>query len=232
LKIGIEWILTGKGLGATNHFESGGFIRSEPGVLHPDLQYHFLPMAVSYDGTSAAKGHGYQAHIGPMRPTSRGFVKLKSADPREHPRVLFNYMQTEQDRKEMRAGVRLTREIMSQKAFDPFRGAEIAPGRDAQSDAEIDAFVREKAESAYHPSCTCRMGTDDMAVVDGKARVHGVEGLRVVDASIMPDVISGNLNVPTIMMAEKLADAIRGRVPLPPETVPVWVHPNYQTQQR
>jgi choline dehydrogenase len=232
LKIGIEWILTGKGLGATNHFESGGFIRSESGVLHPDLQYHFLPMAVSYDGQSAAKGHGYQAHIGPMRPTSRGYVKLKSADPREHPRVLFNYMQTEQDRKEMRAGVRLTREIMSQKAFDPFRGAEIAPGRDAQNDAEIDAFVREKAESAYHPSCTCRMGTDDMAVVDGKGCVHGVEGLRVVDASIMPDVVSGNLNVPTIMIAEKLADAIRDRVPLPPETVPVWVHPNYQTQQR
>jgi choline dehydrogenase len=232
LKIGIEWILTGKGLGATNHFESGGFIRSEPGVLHPDLQYHFLPMAVSYDGTSAAKGHGYQAHIGPMRPTSRGYVKLKSADPRAHPRVLFNYMETEQDRKEMRAGIRLTREIFSQKAFDPFRGAELAPGPAITSDADIDAFVREKAESAYHPSCTCRMGMDEMAVVDGKGCVHGVEGLRVVDASIMPDVVSGNLNVPTIMMAEKLADAIRGRTPPPPETVPVWVHPDYQTRQR
>ncbi len=232
LKIGVEWILTGKGLGGTNHFEAGGFIRSDAGVVHPDLQYHFLPMAVSYDGTSAAKGHGYQAHIGPMRPTSRGTIKLKSADPREHPRVLFNYMQTEQDRKEMRAGVRLTREIMTQKAFDPFRGAELAPGPDAVSDAGIDAFVREKAESAYHPSCSCRMGADDMAVVDGSARVHGVEGLRVVDASIMPDVISGNLNVPVIMMAEKLADVIRGRAPLPPETVPVWTHPNYATQQR
>lgn len=232
LKIGIEWMLTGKGLGGTNHFEAGGFIRSEAGVLHPDLQYHFLPMAVSYDGTSAAKGHGYQAHIGPMRPTSRGYVKLKSADPRQHPRVLFNYMQTEQDRKEMRAGIRLTREIFAQKAFEPFRGDELAPGPKTVSDADIDAFIREKAESAYHPSCTCRMGTDDMAVVDGEARVHGVEGLRVVDASIMPDVVSGNLNVPTIMIAEKVADNIRGRTPLPPERVPVWVHPEYQTRQR
>lgn len=232
LKIGVEWILTRKGLGGTNHFESGGFIRSEAGVEHPDLQYHFLPMAVSYDGTSAAEGHGYQVHIGPMRPTSRGHVKLKSADPRQHPLIVFNYMQTEQDRKEMRAGIRLTREILTQQAFDPFRGAELAPGPSAVSDAEIDAFVREKGESAYHPSCSCRMGTDDMAVVDGTARVHGVEGLRVVDASIMPDVISGNLNVPTIMMAEKLADAIRGRPPLPAEQVPVWINPNYRTQQR
>jgi choline dehydrogenase len=232
LKIGIEWILTGGGLGGTNHFESGGFIRSEAGVLHPDLQYHFLPMAVSYDGSSAATGHGYQAHIGPMRPTSRGYVKLKSADPREHPRVLFNYMQTEQDRREMRAGIRLTREIFEQEAFAPYNDGELAPGPGAVSDSDIDAFIRAKAESAYHPSCTCRMGTDEMAVVDGKGRVHGVEGLRVVDASIMPDVVSGNLNVPTIMMAEKLADAIRGRTPLPREEVPVWVHPNYQTQQR
>lgn len=232
LKIGIEWILTGKGLGATNHFESGGFIRSEPGVLHPDLQYHFFPMAISYDGSSAAKGHGFQAHIGPMRPTSSGYVKLKSSDPRQYPRVLFNYMQTEQDRKEMRAGIRLTREIFSQKAFDRYRGAELAPGPASDSDADIDAFIRAKAESAYHPSCSCRMGTDDMAVVDGKARVHGIEGLRVVDASIMPDVVSGNLNVPTIMMAEKLADVIRGRTPLPREEVPVWVNPNYQTSQR
>ena len=232
LKIGVEWILTGKGLGGTNHFESGGFIRSDAGVVHPDLQYHFLPMAVSYDGSSAATGHGFQAHIGPMRPTSRGFVKLKSADPREHPRVLFNYMKTEQDRKEMRAGIRLTREIFAQKAFDPFRGAELAPGPGSASDADIDAFVRAKAESAYHPSCSCRMGTDELAVVDGAGRVHGLEGLRVVDASIMPDVVSGNLNVPTIMMAEKLADAIRGRPGLPAEKVPVWVHPNYETQQR
>ena len=232
LKIGMEWILTGQGLGGTNHFEAGGFIRSEPGVRHPDLQYHFLPMAASYDGESVAKGHGYQAHIGPMRPASHGYVKLASADPRRHPKILFNYMQSEQDRKEMRAGVRLTREIMTQKAFDPFRGLELAPGSDVKSDAEIDAFVRAKAESAYHPSCSCRMGTDEMAVCDGRGRVHGVDGLRVVDASIMPDVISGNLNVPVIMMAEKIADDIRGRKPLAPEHVPVWVHPNYRTQQR
>ena len=189
-------------------------------------------MAVSYDGSSAAAGHGYQAHVGPMRPTSRGFVKLKSADPREHPRVLFNYMQTEQDRREMRAGIKLTREIMQQKAFDPFRGEELAPGPTIETDADIDGFVRAKAESAYHPSCTCRMGMDEMAVVDGSGRVHEVEGLRVVDASIMPDVVSGNLNVPTIMMAEKLADAVRGRPELLQEKVPVWVHPNYETQQR
>ncbi len=232
LKIGIEWILTGKGLGGTNHFEAGGFIRSEPGVLHPDLQYHFLPMAVSYDGASATKGHGYQAHIGPMRPTSSGTVKISSLDPGHHPRILFNYMRTEQDRKEMRAGLRLTREIMEQRAFDPFRGAELAPGPAANTDAELDAFVRAKAESAYHPSCTCRMGSDEMAVCDGAGRVHGVEALRVVDASIMPDMISGNLNVPVIMMAEKLADSIRGRSALPPLQVPVWVHPNYKTKQR
>lgn len=232
LKIGIEWLLTGGGLGGTNHFESGGFIRSEAGVLHPDLQYHFLPMAVSYDGSSPAKGHGYQAHIGPMRPTSTGFVKIRSADPKQHPYVLFNYMKTEQDRKEMRAGIRLTREIFAQAAFDPFRGAELAPGPSSVSDGAIDAFVRDHAESAYHPSCTCRMGNDEMSVVDGRGRVHGVEALRVVDASIMPDVISGNLNVPVIMMAEKLADEILGRPALPPESAPVWTHPNYQTQQR
>ena len=232
LKIGVEWILTQRGLGATNHFESGGFIRSAAGVRHPDLQYHFLPMAVSYDGSSPATDHGYQTHIGPMRPKSRGTVKLRSADPRKHPRIRFNYMQAEQDRKEMRAAIRLTREILSQKAFDPYRAEELAPGPAVESDADIDAFIRTKAESAYHPSCTCRMGTDDMAVVDGAGRVHGVEGLRVVDASIMPDVVSGNLNVPTIMLAEKLADVIRGRPALARETVPVWVHPNYQTQQR
>ncbi len=232
LKIGVEWILTGTGLGATNHFESGGFVRSEPGVLHPDLQYHFFPMAISYDGTSAAKDHGYQCHVGPMRPTSHGSITLKSADPRQHPRVIFNYMQTEQDRREMRTGIRLTREILGQKAFDPFNDGELTPGTGATSDEAIDAFVRAKAESAYHPSCTCRMGTDELAVVDGNARVHGIEGLRVVDASIMPDVVSGNLNVPTIMMAEKLADAIRGRPALPPEPVPVWVNPNYKTKQR
>lgn len=232
LKIGVEWLLFGRGLGATNHFESGGFIRSEAGVRHPDLQYHFLPMAVSYDGKAPATCHGFQAHIGPMRPTSRGHVKLRSANAADAPSILFNYMSTEQDRKEMRAGVRLTREIFAQPAFDRFRGDELSPGLATQSDAQIDAYIRAKAETAYHPSCTCKMGSDELAVTDGAGRVHGVQGLRVVDASVMPAVISGNLNVPTIMMAEKLADRIRGRAPLAPSNAPFHVHPEYQTRQR
>ncbi len=231
-KIGLEWLLKGTGLGATNHFESGGFIRSEAGVKHPDLQYHFLPMAISYDGTAPASLHGFQAHVGPMRPTSRGFVKIKSADPKVAPRILFNYMGTEQDRKEMRAGIRLTREIFSQPAFDRFRGEALSPKDDIQTDAEIDAHIREHAESALHPSCTCRMGTDEMAVTDGSGRVHGVQGLRVVDASIMPDVVSGNLNAPTIMIAEKMADIIRAKPALPRSTAPFFIHPEYETRQR
>lgn len=232
LKIGLQWMLFGTGLGATNHFESGGFIRSEAGVQHPDLQYHFLPMAVRYDGNAPATGHGFQAHVGPMRPTSRGHVHIRSADHTVQPAILFNYLGTKQDRKECRAGVRLTREVFAQMAFDRFRGAELSPGPRVQSDAELDAHLRREIETAYHPSCTCPMGTDDMAVVDGSGRVHGVANLRVVDASIMPRIVSGNLNAPTIMLAEKLADVIRGRTPLAPSTAPVWVHPRYQTQQR
>jgi len=231
LGIGLQWLLLRTGLGATNHFESGGFIRSEAGVKHPDLQYHFLPMAVRYDGNAPASGHGFQAHVGPMRPTSRGHVKIKSANPEEAPEIIFNYMGTEQDRKEMRAAIRLTREIFMQKAFDRFRGEELSPGQHVQTDAEIDAHIRASAETAYHPSCSCRMGNDDMAVVDAQGRVHGVHGLRVVDASIMPLVVSGNLNAPTIMMAEKIADAIQGKA-LPPSAAPGWVHPDWQTQQR
>ena len=232
LKIGIEWLLFGTGLGGTNHFESGGFIRSEAGVKHPDLQYHFLPMAVRYDGSAPTAGHGFQAHVGPMRPTSRGHVRIRSSNPEEAPLIRFNYLSTEQDRKEFRAAIRLTREVFMQKAFDRFRGEELAPGPAVQTDEEIDAHIRASAETAYHPSCSCRMGNDDMAVVDGQGRVHGVQALRVVDASIMPIVVSGNLNVPTIMIAEKLADAIRGRTPLPPSTAPAWLHPNWQNQQR
>ena len=232
LKIGIEWLLFGTGLGGTNHFESGGFIRSEAGVKHPDLQYHFLPMAVRYDGSAPTAGHGFQAHVGPMRPTSRGHVRIQSANPEDAPIIRFNYLSTEQDRKEFRAAIRLTREVFMQKAFDRFRGEELSPGPQVQTDEEIDAHIRASAETAYHPSCSCRMGHDDMAVVDGQGRVHGVQNLRVVDASIMPIVVSGNLNVPTIMMAEKMADAIRGRTPLPPSTAPAWVHPQWQTQQR
>lgn len=231
-QIGLEWLVKGTGLGATNHFESGGFIRSEAGVKHPDLQYHFLPMAIQYDGSAPASFHGFQAHVGPMRPTSRGAVTLKSANPKEAPRILFNYMATEQDRKEMRAGIRLTREIFAQNAFDRFRGEAVSPKDHVQTDAEIDAHIREHGESALHPSCTCRMGMDEMAVTDGSGRVHGVAGLRVVDASVMPDVISGNLNAPTIMLAEKMADAIRGKAPLPRSDAPFFVHPDYQTAQR
>jgi choline dehydrogenase len=234
LLVGMQWTFFGTGPGATNHFEAGGFIRSRAGVEHPDLQYHFLPIAASYDGSQAAQGHGFQAHVGPMRPTSRGHVKLKSRDPRQSPAILFNYMQTEGDRQEMRAAIRLTREIFAQKAFDPYRGPELSPGPAVKTDAEIDAHIRKMGESAYHPSCTCKMGlpSDPFAVVDGQARVHGLESLRVVDASIMPNVVSGNLNAPTIMLAEKLSDAILDMQPLPRSEAKVYIAPNYETSQR
>ena len=233
-RIGAEWLLFHRGLGASNHFESGGFIRSRAGVRHPDLQYHFLPIAITYDGKERVNQHGFQAHVGPMRPTSTGWVRLASSDPRQAPRILFNYVMTEGDRREFRDGVRLTREIFAQKAFDAFRGAELSPGPAVTTDAALDAHLRRKAESAYHPSCTCKMGADDdpMAVVDGALRVRGTEGLRVVDASIMPSVVSGNLNAPTIMVAEMAADIIRGHWPLPPTEVPVFIHPEWQTKQR
>lgn len=231
-KIGAEWLLFQSGLGASNHFESGGFIRSEAGVKHPDLQYHFLPMAIRYDGNAPATCHGFQAHVGPMRSTSRGHVKLRSGDALQAPEIRFNYMSNEQDRKEMRAAIRLTREIFAQKAFNRFRGNEMSPGFDVQSDAQIDAHIASNSETAYHPSCSCKMGSGADAVVDGKARVQGVQGLRVVDASIMPRIVSGNLNVPTIMMAEKLADVIRGKAALARSDAPFYVHPNYQTAQR
>lgn len=222
LLIGIRWILTRKGLGATNHFESGGFIRSNDTAEWPDLQYHFLPAAMSYDGNSVADGHGFQAHIGPMRSKSRGRVALKTSDVRDHPSILFNYMSHEDDWREMRACVRLTREIFAQKAFDPYRGNELSPGEHIQSDTEIDAFIRDSVESAYHPCGTNRMGTDTMAVVAPDTRVHGVEGLRVVDSSIMPTITTGNLNAPTIMMAEKAADIIRGKTPMKDPDTPFY----------
>ena len=234
IPIGLEWLLKGTGLGATNHFEAGGFIRSEPGVRHPNLQYHFLPVAAAYDGSGMQKVHGYQAHIGPMRPESRGWVKLASADPAAKPRIRFNYFSTDRDVREFRDGIKLTREVLNQAAFGPFNAGELAPGPDVKTDAEIDAFARTMVESAYHPSCTCAMGKDDdpRAVVDARGRVHGVEGLRVVDASVMPSVVSGNLNMPTIMLAEKLADVIRGRQPLPPEPAPYHIPENWETSQR
>ena len=232
--VGIEWILRGRGLGATNHFEAGGFIRSRAGVRYPDIQFHFLPIAVAYDGSSLAHEHGFQAHVGPMQSKSRGWVRLSSRDPREPPRIKFNYMSHPDDWIEMRACVRLTREIFAQKAFDPYRGREIQPGAACVSDAAIDAFVRDHAESAYHPSCTCKMGarSDPTAVVDPETRVIGVEGLRVVDSSIMPSITNGNLNAPTIMIAEKAADMIRGRDPLPASNAPFYVAPAWGTRQR
>jgi choline dehydrogenase len=213
--IGAEWLFLGSGVGASNQFEAGGFIRSSEAFAWPNIQYHFLPVAINYNGSNPIKVHGFQAHMGSMRSPSRGRVQLRSKDPHQHPSILFNYMSSEQDWSEFRAGIRITREIMRQPALSAYAGREITPGEAAQSDAELDAFVRQRAETAYHPCGTNAMGMGDMAVVDGAGRVHGMEGLRVVDASIMPEIVTGNLNAPTIMMAEKIADQIRGRVPLP-----------------
>jgi choline dehydrogenase len=232
--IGARWLLRKDGLGATNHFETCGFIRSRAGVPYPDIQYHFLPMAVAYDGSTLAQEHGFQAHVGPMRSKSRGWVRLASANPLDKPRILFNYLSAPDDWSEMRACVRLTREIFTQPAFDRYRGREIQPGAQVQTDEQIDAFIRAKVESAYHPSCTCKMGSaqDPLAVVDPDTRVYGLEGLRVVDSSIMPSITNGNLNAPTIMLAEKAADHILGRGIAPPETAPFYVAPNWQVAQR
>jgi len=233
-RIGAEWLLGGKGLGASNHFEAGGFIRSRAGVRYPDIQFHFLPMAVAYDGSTLAREHGFQAHVGPMRSKSRGWVRLKSPDPAEPPLIQFNYMSHAEDWTEMRSCVRLTREIFAQAAFDPYRGREIQPGTKCVSDEAIDAFVRERVDSAYHPSCTCKMGSpaDPLAVVDPQTRVIGVEGLRVVDSSIMPSITNGNLNAPTIMIGEKAADMILGRDPLPASNAPYHLAPDWEERQR
>lgn len=231
-KIGARWILTKKGLGATNHFESCGFIRSKAGVEWPDLQYHFLPAAMRYDGKEAFSGDGFQLHIGHNKPKSRGQVLVRSADPRQAPEILFNYLQAEEDREGFRACVRLTREIINQPAMDAYRGAEIQPGENVQSDEEIDAFVRQAVESAYHPSCTCKMGVDAMAVVDPEARVHGLQGLRVVDSSVFPTIPNGNLNAPTIMVAERAADMILGRPLLAASQAKVVMDEAWQDRQR
>ncbi|WP_417618275.1 GMC oxidoreductase, partial [Oceanisphaera sp.] len=231
-KIGSRWLLKKDGLGATNHFESCGFIRSKAGVEWPDLQYHFLPGAMRYDGKEAFSGHGFQVHIGHNKPKSRGTVKVASADPTVAPKIRFNYLEHEDDREGFRACVRLTREIINQPAMDPYRAEEIQPGEQINTDDEIDAFVRQTVESAYHPSCTCPMGTDQWAVVGPDTRVHGIQGLRVVDSSIFPTIPNGNLNAPTIMVAERAADLIRGKTPLAPSEAEVGMDEQWQQRQR
>jgi choline dehydrogenase len=230
--IGAKWLLTRKGLGSTNHFESCAFIRSKPGVEWPDIQYHFLPAAMRYDGRSAFAGHGFQVHVGHNKPKSRGSVTIASADPTQPPKIVFNYLEHQDDIEGFRACVRLTREIIEQPAFDNFRGEEIQPGQQVQTDEQIDAFVRQAVESAYHPSCSCKMGEDDMAVVNSNTQVHGMQSLRVVDSSIFPTIPNGNLNAPTIMVAEKAADIILGNKPLAHTGVDVVNATNWQTTQR
>ena len=232
--IGAEWLLFKSGLGATNHFESCGFIRSRKGIEWPNIQYHFLPAAMRYDGKASMDGHGYQVHAGVNRPTSRGSIKINSPDPEAKPTILFNYLQSEQDRQDWRDCIRLTREILNQPALDEFRGDEASPGLEVNTDDEIDSWVRANVESAYHPSCTCKMGSenDPMAVVNNKSQVNGIDKLRVVDSSIFPTIANGNLNGPTIMAAEKMADAILGNKPLEVNNANVWIDPNWQNSQR
>ncbi|OAE41210.1 choline dehydrogenase [Brucella intermedia] len=233
-RIGAEWLFFKTGDGATNHFESAAFVRSKAGVEYPDIQYHFLPVAIRYDGKAAAQSHGFQAHVGPMRSKSRGSVTLRSANPREKPVIKFNYMSHEDDWADFRHCVRLTREIFGQAAFDPYRGAEIQPGKQIQSDDEIDNFIREHVESAFHPCGTCKMGAldDPMAVVDAECKVIGVEGLRVADSSIFPRITNGNLNGPSIMVGEKASDHILGRTPLARSNQEPWINPRWQVADR
>ncbi|WP_318458557.1 choline dehydrogenase [Photobacterium leiognathi] len=233
-KIGAQWLLTRTGLGATNHFESCAFIRSRKGLKWPNIQYHFLPAAMRYDGRAAFDGHGFQVHVGPNKPQSRGTVSVVSNDPHAKPKIEFNYISTEQDKQDWRDCIRLTREIMAQSALDQYRGDEIQPGADITSDQAIDQWVKENVESAYHPSCTCKMGDDNdvMAVLDSQCRVRGIENLRVVDSSIFPTIPNGNLNAPTIMVAERAADFILKITPLPAGNVPVWIAPDWENTQR
>lgn len=232
--IGAQWLFTGKGLGASNQFEACAFIRSQAGVDYPDIQYHFLPIAVRYDGKAAAQGHGFQAHVGPMRSKSRGAVTLRSGNPMDAPKIQFNYMSDPSDWEDFRRCIRLTREIFGQQAFVPYVKSEIQPGAALQSDAELDGFIKEHVESAYHPCGTARMGRrdDKFAVVDAECRVIGVEGLRVADSSIFPRVTNGNLNGPSIMVGEKAADHLLGRVPLPASNLEPWINPNWRSSQR
>ncbi|MBE3974705.1 choline dehydrogenase [Vibrio parahaemolyticus] len=232
--IGTEWILTRKGLGATNHFESCAFIRSREGLKWPNIQYHFLPAAMRYDGQAAFDGHGFQVHVGPNKPESRGSVEVVSSNPNDKPKIEFNYISTEQDKQDWRDCIRLTREILNQPAMDEFRGDEIQPGLNITTDEQIDEWVKKNVESAYHPSCSCKMGADDdpLAVLDEQCQVRGIQGLRVVDSSIFPTIPNGNLNAPTIMVAERAADMILGNALEKANNTPVWIAPNWQEMQR
>ncbi len=232
--IGARWILTKGGLGATNHFESCGFIRSKAGIKYPDIQYHFLPAAMRYDGKAAVKGHGFQLHVGPNKPKSRGYIHVKTPYANDKPLIKFNYMDNIDDIEAFRACIRLSREIINQPAFDEFRGDEIQPGIDISSDNVIDAWIRQNAESAYHPSCSCKMGGDNdkMAVLDSQCKLRGIDKLRVVDSSIFPTITNGNLNAPTIMVAERASDLILGNAPLKPSNVKSHIAENWRDKQR
>lgn len=221
-KIGFDWLFRRKGIGATNHFEAGGFIRSNEDEAYPNLQFHFLPLAIRYDGTAPAEGHGFQLHIGPMNSDVRGHVRIKSANPLDYPSILFNYLSTEQERKHWVEAIKLSRKIIETEAMSELRGKELSPGIEVQTDQEILDFVAREGESAYHPSCTCRMGSGPNTVTDANLKVHGIEGLRVVDASVMPYVTNGNIYAPVLMIGEKAADLILGNTPLPPEHVPYF----------
>jgi choline dehydrogenase len=231
--VGARWLFGRSGPGATNHFEAGGFIRSNDEVEYPNLMFHFLPLAIRYDGSSPAGGHGYQVHVGPMNSDARGSVRITSTDPSAHPALRFNYLSTEQDRREWIEALRCSRRILTQPAFDGFNGGELSPGPSVESDQEIMDWVARDAETALHPSCTCRMGVDDAAVVDpASMRVHGLDGLRVVDASVMPYVTNGNIYAPTMMIAEKAADLILGAEPAAPSTAGFHRHEPAGVEER
>ena len=232
--IGLEWLLTKRGHGASNHFESAAFIRSRPGIEYPDIQFHFLPIAIRYDGRASATSHSWQAHVGPMRSSSRGSVSLRSKNPNDRPKIQFNYMSHERDWIDFRHCVRVARDIFSQDAFQPFRGKEIQPGDWCNSDLELNEFIKEHAESAYHPCGTCKMGAKDdpTAVVDETCKVIGVEQLRVVDSSVFPNITNGNLNAPTIMVGEKASDHILGNQTLQQATTEPWINPRWESSDR
>ena len=232
--VGAQWLFARSGPGASNQFESAAFIRSAAGVDYPDLQYHFLPIAVRYDGQAAAEGHGFQAHVGPMRSPSRGSVTLRSSDPAEPPKILFNYMSNEKDWSDFRTAIKLTREIFAQEAFQPYVKHEIQPGPQVQTEEALNAFIKQHVESAYHPCGTCKMGRPDdpLAVVDPENRVIGVDALRVADSSVFPQITNGNLNGPSIMVGEKASDHILGRAPLAKNNAAPWIAKDWQQQQR